>query len=91
MTLMMPAKEYDWRLEEALRFLKSPDFVPIGSQPAQVELNGPLHFRFPTPQPSEFPENNIVHGRLWVRAGLNQPHPWLADTKVGRRSVVGDS
>ena len=34
MTLMMPAKEYDWRLEQALRFLKSPDFVPTDSQPA---------------------------------------------------------
>jgi pimeloyl-ACP methyl ester carboxylesterase len=65
MTLMMPAKEYDWRLEEALRFLKSSDFVPTDSQPAQVEFNGPLHFRFPTPQPSEFPENNVVHGRLY--------------------------
>ena len=27
MTLMMPAKEYDWRLEEALRFLKGPNVV----------------------------------------------------------------
>jgi hypothetical protein len=65
MTLMMPAKEYGWTLEEALRFLKSPDFVPIESQPARVEFNGPLHFRFPTPQPCEFPENNVVHGRLY--------------------------
>jgi len=54
MTLMMPAKEYDWRLEEALRFLKGPDFVPIDSQAAQVEFNGPVHFRFPTPRPCDF-------------------------------------
>ena len=52
MTLMMPAKEYDWRLEEALRFLKGSDFVPTESQPAQVEFNGSLHFRFPTPAPA---------------------------------------
>src|SRR4030095_2466455 len=49
MTLMMPAKEYDWRLEEALRFLKGPDFVPTDSQPAQVEFNGPVHSAFPLP------------------------------------------
>ena len=65
MTLMMPAIERQPRLEEAVQFLKSPDFVPKDSQPAQVEFNGPLHFRFPTPQPCEFPENNIVHGRLY--------------------------
>ncbi|HEY1717745.1 MAG TPA: alpha/beta hydrolase family protein [Verrucomicrobiae bacterium] len=65
MTLMMPAKEYDWRLEEALRFLKSPDFVSADSQPAQVEFNGSLHFHFPTPRPCEFTENNVVHGRLY--------------------------
>src|SRR6266508_3660501 len=51
MTLMMPANEYDWRLEESLRFLKGPGFVPTDSQPAQVEFSGPLHFRFPTPRP----------------------------------------
>ena len=65
MTLMMPAKEYDWRLEEALRFLQGPDFVPTDSQPAQVEVNGPVHFRFPTPRPCDFWENNVVHGRLY--------------------------
>ncbi len=35
------------RLEEALQFLKGPDFIPAESQPARVEFNGPLHFRFP--------------------------------------------
>jgi len=65
MTLMMPAKEYDWRLEETLRFLKGPDFVPTDSQPAQVEFNGPVHFRFPTPRSCDFSENNVVHGRLY--------------------------
>lgn len=29
MTLMMPAKKYDWRLEEALQFPKGPEFVSL--------------------------------------------------------------
>ena len=62
MTLMMPAKEYDWRLEEALRFLQGPDFVPTDSQPAQVEFNGPVHFRFPAPRPCEN-EHGSLGGR----------------------------
>jgi pimeloyl-ACP methyl ester carboxylesterase len=67
MTLMMSAKgkEHDWRLEEALRFLKGPDFVSTDTQPAQVEFNGPVHFRFPTPRPSDFQQNNVVYGRLY--------------------------
>src|SRR6266513_6195790 len=75
MTLMMPAKEYDWRLEEALRFLQGPDFVPTDSQPAQVEFNGPVHFRFPPPRPCDFSENNVVHGRLYRCAERWQERP----------------
>src|SRR6266853_5956154 len=77
MTLMMPANECDWRLEEALRFLKGPDFVSTDSQPAQVEFNGRLHFRFPTPRPCEFAENNVVHGRLYRRTKDWQKFPTL--------------
>src|SRR5438093_7028743 len=65
MTLMMPANECDWRLEEALQFLKGPDFVRIDSKPAHVEFNGPLHFRFPTPRTCDYSENNDVHERLY--------------------------
>jgi pimeloyl-ACP methyl ester carboxylesterase len=64
-TLMMPAEPNDWRLEEALEFLQGPDFVPADSQPAQVEFNGHRDFRFPTPQPCNFTENNVVHGRFY--------------------------
>jgi hypothetical protein len=53
------------RLEEALKCLKGPDFIPAESQPARVEFNGPLHFRLPTPRPGDFAENNVVHGRLY--------------------------
>jgi pimeloyl-ACP methyl ester carboxylesterase len=65
MTLMMPANEHNPRLEEAVQFLKGPDFVPTDSQPAQVEFHGSLHFRFPTPRPCAFTENNVVYGRLY--------------------------
>src|SRR3989441_7500438 len=64
-TLMMPANDLNSKLEEAIQFLKGPDFIPTDSQPAQVEFNGSLHFRFPTPRPCEFADNNVVHGRLY--------------------------
>jgi pimeloyl-ACP methyl ester carboxylesterase len=63
--LMKPGNAPKPRLEEAIQFLKGPDFVPADSQPAQVEFNGSLHFRFPTPRPCAFTENNVVHGRLY--------------------------
>ncbi len=63
-----PASGQNPRLEEALQFLKQPDFIPAESHAARVEFNsGPagLHFHFPTPQPCAFAENNLVHGRLY--------------------------
>jgi len=74
-TLMMPGNRCDWRLEEALRFLKGPDFVFTDSQPAQVEFNGSLHFRFPTPRPCQFADNNVVQGRLYRCAERWQQRP----------------
>jgi len=65
MTLMTPANASKPRLEEAIQFLNGADFVPADSQPAQVDFNGSLHFRFPTPRPCNFAENNFVHGRLY--------------------------
>jgi hypothetical protein len=59
------AFRHNSRLEEALQFLKSPEFIPADSQPAQVECNGLRDFHFPTPRPSEFTENDVVHGRLY--------------------------
>jgi pimeloyl-ACP methyl ester carboxylesterase len=64
-TLMIPAQSHNPRQEEAIEFLKKPDFVPTDSQPAQVEFNGLLDFHFRTPLPSEFMENNVVHGRFY--------------------------
>jgi pimeloyl-ACP methyl ester carboxylesterase len=65
-TLMMPPDCMQRpRLEEALKFLKGPEFVADDGQPAQVEFNGPRDFRFPTPRPCAFSENNVVHGRFY--------------------------
>ena len=68
-TMMMPADcTHAPRLEEALEFLKGPEFIPEESQPAQVEFDSGQsgsHFHFPTPRPGDFPENNVVHGRLY--------------------------
>ena len=56
------------RLEEALQFLKGPDFIPSISHAAQPEFRpdkSGLHFRFATPRPCDFAENNVVYGRLY--------------------------
>jgi pimeloyl-ACP methyl ester carboxylesterase len=62
---MPPADGRCPRLEEALEFLEGPEMFPESSQPASVEFDDPLHFRFASPQPCEFAENNVVHGRLY--------------------------
>src|SRR5580658_2766082 len=63
-----PADEASWRLDEAIQFLKGPDFIPIENHPARIEFNpdklGP-HFRFPTPRPCDCSENNVVYGRFY--------------------------
>lgn len=60
-------------LEEALKFVKGPQFLPVESQPASIaflpEESG-LHFRFPTPSLGGYAENNMVFGRLY-RCGEN--------------------
>jgi len=63
------------RLEEALQFLKWPNFIPAESPPARVEFTDPLRSRFPTPRPGEFVENNIVYGRLYRCAERWQKRP----------------
>jgi len=64
-----------WKLEEALKFLNGPDFIPAASEPARLEFDGPRHFKFPTPRPDEVEENNIVHGRLYRCAERWQERP----------------
>ncbi len=63
-----PADGQNPRLEEALEFLNGPDFIPAESRPAQTEFypdQSRPHFRFPTPHPCSFEENNVVYGRLY--------------------------
>ena len=63
------------KLEEALQFLKGPDFIPVESSPAQLEFIDARNFRFPTPRPGEFTENNVVYGRLYRCAERWQKRP----------------
>jgi hypothetical protein len=74
-SLMMSANDLNSKREEAIQFLKGPDFIPAESQPAQLKFNGDFHFTFPTPRPCEFAENNVVHGRLFRCAGRWQERP----------------
>ena len=68
-SVMMPSDSMQHpRLEEALEFLKGPEFIPNESQPARVEFDpeeSGMHFRFPSPRPGNFAENNIVYGQLY--------------------------
>lgn len=68
LALLMPGIAKIARLEDAVNFLKGPDFSPDESQPARMVFDPGetgLHFHFPTPQPGDFAENNIVYGRLY--------------------------
>ena len=68
-----------WKLEEALEFRNWPDFIPAASDPAQIEFNGPRHFKFSTLRPGKVEENNIMYGRLyrcaecWLAPRLDKP------------------
>jgi dienelactone hydrolase len=66
---------HDPKLEEALHLLKGPDFIPVESAPAQLEFSGTRDFRFPTPRPGQFEENNVVYGRFHRCAGCWQSQP----------------
>jgi acetyl esterase/lipase len=63
------------KLEEALQFLKGPDFIPVESPPARLEFTDARNFRFPTPRPGGFAENNVVYGRLYRCAKQWQERP----------------
>ena len=72
------ANERDLELEQAVQFLNGPDFIPAESQPAQLDFipdTSGGRFRFPTPRPCEFAENNVVHGRLYRCADAWQERP----------------
>jgi pimeloyl-ACP methyl ester carboxylesterase len=76
--LKLQSPAADPKLEEALQFLNGPDFIPLESQPARLEFDPArfgLHFRFPTPRPSQFVEQNVVYGRLYRCAEDWQKRP----------------
>lgn len=63
------------KLEEAVRFLNGPDFIPAESKPAKLEFKSNIHFTFSSPRPCEFAVNNTVHGRFYRCAGRWQERP----------------
>jgi len=80
------ANERDLKLEQAVQFLNGPDFIPTESQPAQLDFipdTSGGRFRFPTPRPCEFAENNVVHGRLYRCADAWQERPVIVGLHGG--------
>jgi pimeloyl-ACP methyl ester carboxylesterase len=66
--MMVPGDAQTARVEEAVKFLKGPQFVPEVTQPARVEFDSSksgFSFHFRTPQSSGLTENDIVYGRLY--------------------------
>ena len=80
------ANERDLKLEQAVQFLNGPDFIPAENQPAQLDFGPDAsvgRFRFPTPRPCEFAENNVVHGRLYRCADAWQERPVIVSLHGG--------
>jgi pimeloyl-ACP methyl ester carboxylesterase len=76
--LLISARKCDrgnTKLAEAVEFLNGPDFIPAESKPAKLEFTSNIHFKFPSPQPCEFAENNVVHGRPYRCADAWQKRP----------------
>jgi len=67
----------DAKLAEAVEFLNGSDFIPAESKPAGLEFTSNIHFRFPSPRPCEFTENNVVYGCLYRYAENWQKFPTL--------------
>jgi pimeloyl-ACP methyl ester carboxylesterase len=68
---------HDSRLQEALEFLNGSNFIPVESAPARLEFNSESgrDFRFATPRPGRFAENNFAFGRLYRCNGQWRNHP----------------
>jgi hypothetical protein len=85
-SLWRDANERDLKLEQAVQFLNGPDFIPTESQPAQLDFGPDApggRFRFPTPRPCEFAENNVVHGRLYRCVDAWQKRPVIVGLHGG--------
>jgi len=76
--LLISARKCDrgnTKLKEAIEFLNGPNFIPTESKPAELEFTSDIHFKFSSPRPCEFAENNVVHGRLYRCADDWQKRP----------------
>ena len=86
-----------FRLDEAIQFLNGPNFFSDESQPARIEFGSDksaVDFRFPTPRPSSFAENNIAYGRLYRCEESWQKRPTIVllhggSMMRGRRRSLG--
>jgi len=63
------------KLAEAVQFLNGPDFIPAASDAARIEFKGRVRFKFPTPRPCDFAENNTVDGRFYRGGERWREHP----------------
>jgi dienelactone hydrolase len=63
------------RLAEARQLVEGPDFIPAETAAARVQFTGAVPFRFESPCPGPFAENNTVHGRFHRCAGRWQERP----------------
>ena len=73
--IQIPTENPPGKEKEALQFLNGPDFIPVESPSVRLEFTDARNFRFPTPRPGEFAENNVVYGRLYRCAGHWQKRP----------------
>lgn len=76
--LSTPARMWNMgesKLTESIEFLNGPNFLPIGSKPAELKFISKIQFKFQSPRPCEFAENNVVYGRLYRCAGKWQERP----------------
>jgi hypothetical protein len=67
----------DSKLAEAVAFLNGPNFIPAESKSARLEFTSNIHFKFSSPRPCEYIENNVVHGHLYPRARDWQKFPTI--------------
>ena len=65
----------NFRLEEAQKLIDSSEFMAAAIEAANVQFTGADRFCFDTPRPGPFPQNNVVHGRLYRCAERWQEHP----------------
>jgi pimeloyl-ACP methyl ester carboxylesterase len=63
------------KLTDAIDYLNGPNFIPADSKPAELEFTSDIHFKFASPKPCEFAENNVVHGRLYRCPDVCQKRP----------------